>query len=197
MAKSKNNEVMQGASGKIGRNLVFRQRGDQTVIARRARVSDEGRSLSDKQVRAQNRFADAVLYAKKAVRNEELKAAYQSRATVNQSAFNVAFKDFMTPPQVRRLDDRSYMGVVGDKITFFVKDVLKVTDIQLEILDENGTLVESGPALAMDEDHVEWSYTATVDYPEFEQATYRIAMLDTPKNTTVVTKAYGEDQHLL
>ena len=37
MAKSKDNVVMEGASGKIGRMLVFRQRADQTIIARRAK----------------------------------------------------------------------------------------------------------------------------------------------------------------
>ncbi|MBE8722969.1 hypothetical protein C4F40_19800 [Sphingobacterium sp. Ka21] len=193
MAKSKDNVVMQGASGKVGRNLVFRQKGDQTIIAKRPRAAAVDRPVSEKQLKVQNRFLDASLYAKKAIKDEEIKAAYAAKANINQSAYNVAFKDYFAAPQVRRLNDINYKGAVGDELNFLIKDIMKVTEINIEILDQSEVLIESGLAVPLDADNVEWSYTATVANADYENAIYRITMLDTPKNITTVIKAYGED----
>src|SRR5690606_5320059 len=144
MAKSKDNVVMQGASGKIGRNLVFRQKGDQTIIARRPRETAAGRPISKDQLNVQQRFLDAALYAKKAIKDEDMKAAYKAKATINQTAYNVAFKDFFTPPTVRRLNDTGYSGQAGDEITFMVRDIMRVTQIEVEILDSSEVLIETG-----------------------------------------------------
>lgn len=193
MAKSKDNVVMQGASGKVGRNLVFRQKGDQTIIAKRPKAPATAKPVSDKQLRVQNRFLDASLYAKKAIKDDELKAAYGAKANINQSAYNVAFKDYFTAPQVRRLNDSNYKGAVGDELNFLIKDIMKVTEINIEILDQSEVLIESGLAVPVDSDNVEWTYTASAANADYENAVYRITMLDTPKNITTVIKAYGED----
>lgn len=193
MAKSRGNEVMQGASGRIGRNLVFRQRGDKTIIARRAQINADARPVSAKQQRVKDNFLDATLYAKKALKDEDVKAAYKSKAGMNQSAYNVALKDFLTPPQVRRLDDSAYTGNIGDKISFLVKDVMRVTEISFAIIGPDDTIVEEGPAVPLDDEGVQWEYETTAELAGFEQATYQITMLDTPKKTTVVAKAYAED----
>lgn len=192
MAKSRDNVVMQGASGKVGRNLVFRQRGDQTIIAKRPRIT-EGREATEKQQQVQNRFLNASLYAKKAIQDPELKNAYQMKANINQSAYNVAFKDFFTRPEVRLLSDGTYEGNVGDEITFLVRDTLKVTQVEFEILDQDEVVIESGFAEPTDEDNTGWRYTASVENVDYANAIYRITMLDTPKNITTVIKAYGED----
>lgn len=194
MAKSRDNVVMDGASGKVGRNLVFRQRGDQTIIAKRPRVVAGGREVSEKQQQVQNRFLNASLYAKKAIKDEELKHAYQMKANINQSAYNVAVKDFFTNPEVRLLNDDGYEGNIGDDITFLVRDVLKVTDIEFEILDQDEVLIESGPAEPTDEDNTGWKYTASAENADYPNAIYRITMVDTPKNVTEVIKTYGEDR---
>ncbi len=193
MAKSRDNVVMQGASGKIGKMLVFRQKGDQTIIARTAKKRPDGKPYTSDQLAAQNRFVDASLYAKKAIKDESLKALYQAKANVNQSAYNVAFKDFFTPPSVRRLNDLEYTGQIGDEITFLVKDVLMVTTVSFEIVDSSDVVIESGMAEAMDDAGVEWKYSTTVANPGYADALYRITMLDTPKNITTVIKAYGAD----
>lgn len=194
MAKSRDNVVMQGASGKVGRNLVFRQRGDQTIIAKRPRVTAGGREVTEKQQQVQNRFLNASLYAKQAIQDPELKAAYSRKATVNQTAYNVAFKDFFARPEVRLLNDSGYLGNVGDEITFLVRDILKVTAIEFEILDQDDTVVEVGQAEPTDEENTGWKYTASTENIDYTNAIYRITMLDTPKNTTEVMKAYGEDR---
>ncbi|GAA4795288.1 hypothetical protein GCM10023231_24620 [Olivibacter ginsenosidimutans] len=196
MAKSFDNEVMAGASGRVGKMLVFRQRGDQTIIARKPRKRKDGKLFTDVQLQVQNRFLDASLYARKAIADPELKAAYQAKANVNQTAYNVAVKDFFTPPVVRRLDDRAYTGVVGDLLSILIKDVLMVTEVMVEILDDDGTVIESGYAESVDNQGIEWFYTATVDNEDYNTVSFRISMVDTPGNRYTEVKTFGQDTNL-
>lgn len=193
MAKSQDNVVMQGASGTVGKMLVFRQRGDKTIIARKPKGRGGERVYSPDQIKVQNRFLDASLYARKAIADPDLKAAYLAKATVNQTAYNVAVKDFFTPPTVRRLDDRAYSGIVGDVISFIIKDVLMVKEVMLEILDDGGSIIEAGYAEAADNQGVEWLYTATVDNTDYSNCIFRVTMTDTPGNIYSELKSYGED----
>ena len=192
MAKSRDNVVMQGASGTVGKMLVFRQRGDKTIIARRPKNRAE-RIYSPDQLQAQNRFLDASLYARKAIDNPELKAAYQAKANINQTAYNVAFKDFYTAPTVRRLDDRAYKGVIGDLVSILIKDVLMVKEVRVEIQDEEGAIIEAGHAENVDTQGIEWNYTATVDNTDYASGIIKVTMTDTPGNTYSEMKSYGED----
>lgn len=194
MAKSRDNVVMQGASGKVGRNLVFRQKGDQTIIAKRPKTVT-GRVLTDKQVAVQNKFYDASQYAKRAMLDPVLKEAYSSKANINQNAYNVAFKDYFNEPTVRKLDDSGYRGVVGEVVKIQVKDIMKVTQVSVEILDQNDVPIESGLATATDGSNSEWIYEATVANVDYATAKFNITMLDTPKKITKVQKSYGEDMN--
>ena len=116
MAKSKDNVVMEGASGKIGKMLVFRQRADQTIIARRPKKSL--RQVTDDQQEARNRFTEAAYYAKSAISDPILKEAYQAKAKLGQTAYNVAFADYLKAPEMRRAFLESYSGTIGDVVLF-------------------------------------------------------------------------------
>lgn len=192
MAKSRDNVVMQGASGKIGRTLVFRQRGDKTIIAKAPKRRPGGKPFSEAQLAAQQRFLDASIYAQAAIGDPLLKQAYTLKANVNQSAYNVAFKDFMSPPEVRRLDDRAYTGQIGETLDLLVRDILKVTQVHVAILGAGDAVIEEGSALSMDDGGVKWTYTATEEHPDIGEASYRITMIDTPGHVTVVSITYGE-----
>ncbi|SKB49762.1 hypothetical protein SAMN05660841_00895 [Sphingobacterium nematocida] len=194
MAKSKDNVVMQGASGKVGRNLVFRQKGDQTIIAKRPRTVT-GRVLTDKQLAVQNKFYDASQYAKRAMLDPILKKAYAEKATINQQPYNVAFRDYFNEPTIRKFDDSAYKGLVGDIITIQVKDIMKVTEVSIEILDQADVHIESGLATATDDSNSQWTYEATVANVDYDTAKFKITMLDTPKKITKVQKSYGEDMN--
>lgn len=193
MAKSKDNVVMQGASGRIGKNLVFRQRGDQTIIAKTPRIPTD-RVMSAKQVAVQYKFYDATQYAKSVMLDDDLKAAYKSKANVNQSAYNVAFKDYFTEPEIRRVDDRAYEGEVGDKINFHVKDVMVLRSLSVEILDAQDTVIESGAAVLKDKSDSEWIYTTTMQNPDYFDCKYRITMVDKPNKVVTESRSYGEYQ---
>ncbi len=194
MAKSKDNLIMQGTSGRVGRNLVFRLKGDQTIIAKRARPKTNREYTSDHKS-VMNRFTRAALYAKAAIQDPQLKAAYQAKANVNQTAYNVAFRDYIVKPYVALLDDTGYQGNTGEKISLLIKDVLQVVDIRVEILDSNDAVIESGVATVApaDRTNTQWNYTMTEDNPDYENSKYRITLTDTPGKKTVEIKNYGQD----
>lgn len=191
MAKSKDNVVMQGASGRIGRNLVFRQRGDQTIIAKTPRIPTD-RVMTAKQVAVQYKFYDATQYAKSVMLDDDLKAEYKSKTNVNQSAYNLAFRDYFKDPELRRVDDRTYEGEVGNKISFLVKDVMVLRSLSVEILDDQDAVIESGAAVLKDKSDSEWLYTATVQNPDFMNCKYRVTMVDRPNKVVTVTRGFGE-----
>src|SRR5690606_37794972 len=144
--------------------------------ARAPRIRKDGKPFTEKQTAVHNRFIDAALYAKRAISDEETKAAYGSKANINQTAYNVAFKDSATAPQVRRLDEGRYGGVVGDHLSFTVRDGVTVTEINVESLDQSEVVIESGLAQPIDADHIEWAYVATVQHMDYQNVMYRITM---------------------
>lgn len=192
MAKSKDNMVMQGASGRIGRNLVFRQRGDVTIIAKAPRIK-ENRVLTAKQQVVQNRFYDATQYAKSVMQDEDLKAEYARKAVKNQSAYNVAFKDYFDDPKLHRVDDKYYLGEVGNTISFHVKDVMVLQSLSVAILDEQDVLIESGAAVLKDKSESEWVYTATEQNPNYLKSKYSVTMIDRPNKMVTETRDSGAD----
>ncbi|GAA4175493.1 hypothetical protein [Sphingobacterium ginsenosidimutans] len=192
MAKSRDNIVMQGASGTVGKMLVFRQRGDQTVIARRPKKSANAKPPTTKQLEVQSRFMDASLYARTAIQDPDIKAAYQAKANINQTAYNVAFKDFFTAPVIRRWDDSGYKGNAVDQITLMVKDVMAVVKIEVQILDQNDAVIETGLAQDMDGIGVSWMYQIQQDNPDFLQAKYLVTLTDTPGHQYAYELKYGD-----
>ncbi len=194
MAKSKDNLIMQGTSGRVGRNLVFRLKGDQTIIAKRARQKANREYTSDQRA-VMNKFTRAALYAKAAIQDPQLKEAYQAKANINQTAYNVAFRDYLVKPYVALLDDTEYKGNTGESISLLIKDVLKVVDVKVELLGPNDTVIESGVATVAPTDNTstQWKYTMTEDNPDYENSKYRITLTDTPGKKTVEIKDYGED----
>ncbi|MFE2861213.1 MULTISPECIES: hypothetical protein [Sphingobacterium] len=190
MAKSKGNVVMEGASGTVGKMLVFRQRGDQTIIARRPTFHNK-KAPTVKQLDVQNRFMDASLYARTAIQDPDLKAAYQAKANINQTAFNVAFKDYFTAPVIRRWDDSGYQGNAMDQILFMVKDVMKVVKVQVGIFDANDLELEVGMAQDMDGQGISWMYQVQADNSNFENAKYRVTLTDTPGHEYTYELVYG------
>jgi hypothetical protein len=75
MAKSKNNVLTYGLSGKIGDLLVFRQRDGITIVSK---MPEQQKTVSAKQKANRERFQQAAIYAKIAV--EE---GYSSRSAGN------------------------------------------------------------------------------------------------------------------
>lgn len=182
MAKSSNNVVMQGASGMIGKMLVFRVlAGNKTVIARRPKP--RSKPASEKQQEVMGRFTEASYYAKNAIKDEVLKAAYQAKAKVGQTAFNMAFSDYLKGPEVKKVFADAYQGAVGNEIIFRVIDNFEVKGVQVAIMDTNDSLLEQGEATLM-ANGIDWLYTTTVANANVLGSKLQVTATDLPGNVT-------------
>jgi hypothetical protein len=73
----------------------------------------------------------------------------------------VAMGDYMKKPVIKPLDLSGYKGRVGDVIGIRAIDDLGFANLQLEIVAQDGTHIESGQAVEEGERSGKWIYTAT------------------------------------
>ncbi|RXK87333.1 hypothetical protein [Filimonas effusa] len=184
MAESKGNIVTSGLSGLLGRMLVFRTRGDKTIVATRPRKTNI--PPTEDQLNVRQLFSDAVTYARAAVLNETIKALYQLKAKPNQSAFNVATADFYVLPEIRLLDVSAYTGEIGSKILIQAIDDVKVSKIKVSIKNGN-TVIEEGLATALP-NGLDWEYIAKVKNPSLVGSQVTAVVSDLPGHHTNANK---------
>jgi hypothetical protein len=96
MAESKNNYVMFGMSGKLGKLLVFRQRRGKTIATA---VPTRTSAFTEEQLEIQSKFKEAAAWARGILKNPDDCKFYSSLATSGQSAFNMAIADWFTDPE--------------------------------------------------------------------------------------------------
>ena len=92
MARAGKNSVLNAISGQLGKQLVFKQYSDKTVISKYPDM--DGVKPSRKQKNNQNVFKEAVAYAQKIIRNRELKKKYSEKVKRGQSVYNYAMKEY-------------------------------------------------------------------------------------------------------
>lgn len=138
MAIVEKNPLTESLSGKIGNNLVFRQRKDgRTVVAVMPNFSN--RVLSDEQVKHTNRFKQAVAYARLASKTNPIYA--ERAAGTSKNAYNVAVADWFSPPVIRMVY-RHHENIIID-----ATDDVQVTQVLVTIANEQGEIIEQGRAV--------------------------------------------------
>jgi hypothetical protein len=152
------NDLVSGASGRFGKRLIYKRRGDKTFIAGRPLRKRNPNTPAQQLVR--ETFAEGVLYDKTVMADEGMKALYQARLKGNQSVFNRALADFCKPPQITKHNTADYSGQIGDKISIRAVDDFKVEWVQLQMKDSSDTLIEEGSAI-LSANGADWIYTAT------------------------------------
>jgi hypothetical protein len=83
-----NNPLLHKLSGQIGKQLVFKQYGDKTVVSKYPDMSR--RKLSPKQIQVNEMMADAHYQAKTVLATEELRVAAQVRLNVTRNRLYTA-----------------------------------------------------------------------------------------------------------
>lgn len=181
MSKVKDNIVTTGLSGMLAKQIVFRNRVGETIVAKAPGKRNES-VLTDRQTEARTRFKKGIIYAKKVNGDPELKQAYHAKRKGLQSAFNVAFKDFMTPPVIHEIEKDAYTGQIGDTIFIYATDDFQVKQLKVHILDASSLEIESGTAVRDEERKDWWKYTATVVNIDPLNSTIRVYASDLPGN---------------
>lgn len=138
MAKIVDNAVIEGLSGKLGNQIVFRRlRDGRTIVCKKPDFST--RKLSDDQKEHHRRFKNASAYARSASRSNPVYARLAEGTMKN--AYNVALGDWFHPPAIHRL------GRYGAAVRIWATDDVQVSGVQVLVLDEKGEVLEQGEAV--------------------------------------------------
>jgi len=182
MAKVSKNLLVKGASGNVGKQFVYKTRGDDTHIAKMPRIV-KNRTSSQAQDNQRSQFASAALYAQGANADATMKALYQKKAGPGKTAFNVAFRDYLTAPVVSKIITAQYTGVAGSAIVVGAKDDFRVTKVTVSIYAAGGALIEQGDAVLNPINREQWTYTATHANAALAGTKITATAFDLPGNT--------------
>ena len=158
MAKSENNVLTHGLSGKIGDLLVFRNVNGKTIVSKVPAKSSK--APSEKQIEHRENFQEAVIYGNSVRLTPELKALYESSLQEGQTLYRVALADFMKAPKIKEVNMDEYTGLKGSRIVIRAIDDFMVKEVVVAIYATDATLVEQGFA-AKHINGLDWIYTAT------------------------------------
>jgi hypothetical protein len=179
MAKLISHPVVNALQGRIGR-LVFVHEGD-SVFVRQA-PAPRKEPFSAAQMAGISKFRLATLWAKALLRDPVMKAAYARVCHGHLSPFNMAVRDYLTPPVLHHVDLAGYTGKVGDVIRIRATDDFRVVQVPVEIRTVAGDLVEAGVADRSSDVNGEWLYSVQVTVPAGTTLTIEVAALDLPGN---------------
>jgi hypothetical protein len=180
MAKVKDNVLAKGFSGTIGRTLTFRQLGGETFVSKYQRAPTV--AATEKKLAVQTKFGTATAYARRAIKDPEMKAMYQAFVKGGQRAFNIAMMDALRAPEVESIQADSCHGRVGDQIIIRAMDDFKVIGVVVAVYNKAGDLLEQGNAVAREDEKMDWLYRARQENPEYSGSKITAVATDLPGN---------------
>lgn len=183
MSKSLNNVVMHGHQGMVGDMIVFKQVNGKTIVSTRPRKSNK--PPTEGQLLRQERFLEATIYAKNAVKDLLLKPIYDALAGGGKTAYNVAVADFLKAPVLSKAITENYTGAIGDSIKIRAVDSVKVESLSLRIFAADDTLIEEGEAAQLP-NGLDWEYLTTQTNPDLTGSKVCFVAMDIPGNATLL-----------
>ena len=91
--------LLKNISGAVGKQLVFKQYGDKTIVTKYPDMSKV--KPSEQQKDSRKRFAEAVAYAQAINRNPEQKTLYLKKVKKGQSVYHFALKEYLEMSKVK------------------------------------------------------------------------------------------------
>jgi hypothetical protein len=191
MAKTKkNNVLLYGVSGSIGKTLVVRQTRHGVVLANRP---SKPKRQSERQKEHSSRFLDAVRYAREQMRHWEFKSMYQTAVGRKvMSAYQAAVTDYLKPPIIHRIETKYYTGAPGQQMEVLASDDFKVASVELIVRDPAGEIVERGAATRAKVTRNDWVYFTTAQNIAVPGSTIEARARDMPGNVTSMTVTLSE-----
>ncbi|MEI6682442.1 MAG: hypothetical protein WCO44_07430 [Bacteroidota bacterium] len=143
MSNTKDNVLTRTYSGKFGNQLVFRNRGDMSIISKPQKKSLK--SASESQLQVRHKFKIASRWAKEALQDPATLASYTAMASGMKSPYVIAVTNYLCPPEIKQIITSGYTGNTGDTIRVVVAGDFMVTGVHVRIKDASGGDIEQGP----------------------------------------------------
>jgi len=152
------NETINGYRGSIGK-LVFRKYKGRTIVARKVKSS---KPPTENQLAQREQFAEAAAFVRTINANPSLLAFYEPiTAQRDLTVRAVAMGDYLKKPTIKPLDLDKYQGRIGDPIKIRATDDIGLAELNVNIVAQDGTPIESGQAVEDGQRSGKWTYTAT------------------------------------
>jgi hypothetical protein len=152
MAKVKNNVMMRGISGTLGKQFVIRTMKDGSTIIS-AMPDFSNRKFSKGQLTQQSRLKEAAAYARPAAKTNPIYAKLAEGTTKN--AYNIALSDWFNPPVIHKIQHQN------GRIRIEASDKVLVSKVLVMILDSEGKIVEQGEAVFVKD--MKWEYISATE----------------------------------
>ena len=166
MAVVKDNVFINGISGKLGKQLVFKHWNGKTFVCVKSKPTTK-ESLKQKENRS--KFKKASIFARIMMDDPAKKAEYKKIAKELKlpNAYTAAVTEYMRKPDIQEVDTTNYSGKANEEIKVKVKKKgFEVEEVQVIIMDKEGKVVEEGKAKKGVANH--WIYSTLVDLVERE-----------------------------
>lgn len=124
MAIIRNNNLVEGLSGQLGKQLVFRTLYGKTVVSRMPQKPNKKKE-TEAQRNTRVNFRQATQWARRTLRDAEKKVYYQQRAKALKlpNAYTAAITDYMRKPKVEKSKQGNTLHYRIDKSGFPLKHV--------------------------------------------------------------------------
>ncbi|GAO43191.1 hypothetical protein [Flavihumibacter petaseus] len=183
MSKITDNLLVKGARGKLGEQIVYKQKGDDTIITKMPKY-DRSKPPSASQERNRDLFSDSQQYARTAIADPDLKAEYQMGCARGKAAYNAAMKDYRTAPVIEWVKAADYEGQAGKAISIHATDDFRVVAVKVTILTTGGDVVEEGYAAMSPVFKNRWIYSTQPSNPVPPGTVVQVTARDLPGNET-------------
>ncbi len=163
MAEIKKNLFLQGASGMLGKQLVYRTDNGKTIVSTRPIRTTEPSESQQKQMK---RFKYASIFAKAAIADEVLGPIYSEaaqRLEKFRSSYQLAVTDYLKAPEIGEISFDTTTS--GAPVLIEAFEDPQVSKVQVSILADDDSIIESGEAL-LTSNGIQWEYVLPVDIPE-------------------------------
>lgn len=183
MTKLTKNLFLQGASGMLGGQLVYRRVNGQTIVSSRPERRGE---VSEAQKRQNMRFKYASVYAKNVIEDDVLGPVYAAavaRIIRYRNAYTLALTDYLKAPEIGDIVFTS--GASGSRVLVEAYEDPQLAKVEFDIIGEDESVISSGEATPTD-NGIQWEFTLTQDIPE--GGSIMVRAYDLPGNVT--TKSF-------
>jgi hypothetical protein len=181
MAHANNSLITGKLKGSIGKELVFREWAGKIIVAKAPRKRPGPPTPAQTVIR--DKFFMASRYGKAILSNTDpaLAAAYTAALHPRQNLYTRALADFLSPPEVKKIDTSNYNGLAGSTLLICAVDDFRVVSVWVEIYDASGSLLEAGNAVQQI-DGICWTYTVQMDNSFPEGSRIKAIARDVPGN---------------
>jgi hypothetical protein len=162
MAVVRMNDLIEGLSGKVGK-IIFRTYRGKTYASSRPR---KRREQSEQQRSNREKFKLATQYAKRMMKDADMKAYYKriAKQLALPNAYTAAITDYMRKPQIIEVDVKKYTAKPGGHISISAqKKNFKLDAVNVIISSHDNQIVEVGKAEY--EGAGQWIFRSTLSSP--------------------------------